>query len=641
MTTTDAINTTGAVFCEYPELIVLLGPPSADPPGDADTFESVYCSRVVQSAGGSRLDYADLTYLLDDHLKDRDQPASFARMIAIQLPDTVKTRLHLGDYVGESLKILKEGESLTAQSQLRSYHFGSPVVGYDVWSPISSSEEVIESDIIFNPTVDDVTLINMSSKIRDGKEGRLWTHPETSQTDDGALYQTVDREEWTLRRAVISICELLNPNEEFIRNPTYADIAVLVDAPAIRDVIIAMGTFLPQSLDMLLIPHGFNWYVDYDTATEKPQITVFKIGDGEEKTLFLQPPGEVLNLEWSNVNQLVIDNGIGDSANQVRVFGQFEEVEVTLPLYPAWDATHDSLTVDDLTKDGPEYAGKETVHRLWVANEAGDIDETESRWGISPTVPDLSAVFTRWTPHRRTLNEPLTFQGGTITGNKQRRPIFIEYSIDAGLTWEPAKDWGAKLCPDQIGILFDADSPPTELIDAGENARVRVTGTLFGDKRVEGLATKQAWAVNGRTVELVLNRPDKFQSRWRQTIGDFKSVFTDQSPLPEADERDDTEEILLYAETLRDQNHYADVTCEFRLPGWHLEYKIGDLISKIEGRELNLDASPANAPVARYVQIMERRFENGSGGPSTVLIVDRGIDENAASRMTQITRKKA
>jgi hypothetical protein len=66
--------------------------------------------------------------------------------------------------------------------------------------------------------------------------------------------------------------------------------------------------------------------------------------------------------------------------------------------------------------------------------------------------------------------------------------------------------------------------------------------------------------------------------------------------------------------------------CEFRLPGWHKEYKIGDLLTKVAGREISLDSAPSSAPLRRYVQIVERRFEmSATGGPSTVLIVDRGV----------------
>lgn len=127
--------------------------------------------------------------------------------------------------------------------------------------------------------------------------------------------------------------------------------------------------------------------------------------------------------------------------------------------------------------------------------------------------------------------------------------------------------------------------------------------------------------MNARVNEQVILAPEKFQRRWRQSSGAYASVLTGS-----ADERNDSTAIESYAEKIRDQNHYAEIDCEFRLPGWHKEYKIGDLITKVEGREISLDSAPSTAPTRRYVQIVERRFEmSTTGGPSTVLIVDRGV----------------
>ena len=132
---TDAINTTDALFVQYEDFTVLLGPETGDTPGPADTFENVYCSIVVQSAG-SRIDYAELQWELTESLADRNQPASFARMVQVELPDVDDTRLFLGDYVTEGFRVDQNGESLSATAQLRSYHYGVPVTGYRVWDAI-------------------------------------------------------------------------------------------------------------------------------------------------------------------------------------------------------------------------------------------------------------------------------------------------------------------------------------------------------------------------------------------------------------------------------------------------------------------------------------------------------------------------
>lgn len=634
---TDIINTTDALVAQYDEMIVNLGPVGGNPPGGNDLFDDVYCLRVVQSASGSRLDFAELIYNLDDHLINRSQPANFARMIDVRFPDAAKTLIHRGDYVREAATVEQSGESLTAQSQVRGYHFGNPLTGYDVFS-VATFSDFIHGDIVFNPMIDDRTLFNMSDKNRNGNatRGRLFTHPECVSGTVGETWQGQTREEWSLSQAVRAICWLLNSTEDFLLNPATAIIDVLLVGPSVRAVTIPIGTRLPQALDLLMIPLGFNWYIDYSTADGidgRPQIKIFQIGVGTAKEILFQLPGSVLNPAVSNVNQFATDNNIGDSFNVVTVLGEREEAECTFPLFAGWSATHDTLSIAGLDKDGADYVGHETVWRLFIANEAGDIDPSVARLGQSPTVPDLTGVFEYWVAHRRTLQEPLTYLAGTAaaaTALQVRQPHVVEYSTNAGTTWDAAPDgWTIKLCPDQIGILFDMKGIPEELYNAGSSARVRITGSVFADSRINHTATRNAWAVNGRTFENVIVKPEKFQYRFRNNAGTYQSVLTGES-----DTKDDTTEIQEFAEAIRDQNQYAEVDCEFRLPGWHLEYEIGDLITKIEGREISLDAAPANAPVNRYVQIVERRYEmTAGGGPSTVLIVDRGVDEQQGQRL--------
>ena len=620
----DTINTTDAIFQAYEELTVLLGPETGLAPSPSDTFEGVYCSIVVQSAG-SRIDYADLRWALDESLENRVQPASFARMVRVELPDVDSTLLHLGDYVSESFRIDQEGEYLTATSQLRPYHFGVPVTGYRVWDAIDSAERMIADNIVFNPTIDEKTVGNTSNKTRsdDGFYSRLWTHPELADSTIGETYQGQVKFEWTLFDAVESLCELLNPDEEFIKRPAEVDLDVLDDAPPLRNVVIEMGTYLPAALDKMLIPLGYNHWIDY--TQDKPQIVFFKIGEGEEKELKFPAVGSILDPGDANVNQLAVTNSIGDSFNKVTVFGDYETAEVTMPLFPGWPAESDAIDYADLAKDGAQYPTHVNAWRLWIANEAGDIDPAIERLGQTPVVPDLGTFFTIATPHRRTIGEPLTYQNDEEIGDnkKQRRPIRVEYSVDGGSTWQPTElqGWTIKLCPDQIGVYFDGHDVPQELYDAQSLARLRITGTVKGDYRVPGLAAKASYAVNARENEQVLLMPEKFQHKWRQTDGDFASKLTG-----DADEKFDQTEATTYAEKIRDQNHHAEIDCEFRLPGWHTEYKIGDLITKIAGREISLDAASPSSPVKRYVQIVERRFEmSQNGGPSTVLIVDRGI----------------
>lgn len=627
MATTDALNTTGAKVYVYPELKVYLGDSSGNAPPDVSpsVFSNVYCSRVVQSASGSRMDYAELSWRLTASLINRTQPANFARMIDVRIPTIgTETKIHRGDYVRESFQIENDSEILTAQSQWRPYHYGDSLQYYWVLVPGTSTLTRIFDDVVFNPIVDGKIKGNRSSVLRSIAGGSevsyLWIHPECADTATGETSVGQTRSLWTLLEATKAICELLNA-ETFCSDPNWtAAASTLSGAPSLQNVTIPIGTRLHEALDLLLIPLGFNWYLDYTTSM-KPRITLFKIGSGTTREIYFQAPGSSLNLEYSNTNKLTVDNAIGDAFNQVTICGDFERAEVTLPLYAAWASSGDTLTAFDLRKDGSEYAEHQTTWRLFIANEAGDISTTTSRFGQTPVMPALENVFTKYVPHRRVLEESLTLASGTT--QPQRFPQWLEYSVDSGTTWKPAEEsWTYKLCPDQIGVYFDGMDIPQELYDAGNDWRLRITGTVAGDSRITTTAAKTSNAVNGRVFEQVLALPEKFVKRWRQTSGTYASTLNTVGST--ADEQDDQTALNAYAVAMRNQNHFAEVDCEFRLPGWHTYYQIGDVITKIAGREISLNAAPVGSTVQRYVQIVERRFEMGPEGPSTVLIVDRG-----------------
>jgi len=627
MAYTDALNTTGAKFFIYPELSVYLGNSSGDPPPDTSpsVFTNVYCSRVVQSASGSRMDYAELSWKLTSSLINRTQPANFARMVDVRIPTVgTETKIHRGDYVRESFRIQNDEETLTAQSQWRPYHYGDALAYYWVLVPGTTTVTRIFDDVVFNPIVDGKIRGNRSSVLRSVAGGSevsyLWCHPECADTATGQTSVGQTRSSWTLIEAVKAICELLNV-ETFCVDPDWtAAAAVLSGAPTLQNVTIPIGTRLHEALDLLLVPLGYNWFLNYTNAT-KPQIKLFKIGSGTQKELKFQAPNSTLNLELSNVNQFAVDSAIGDAFNQVTILGDFERAEVTLPLYAAWAAAGDALTAFDLRKDGNDYEDHQTTWRLFIANEAGDISTTTSRFGQTPAMPTLSSVFANYTPHRRVLEEPLTLASGTT--QPQRYPHWLEYSVDTGTTWKPAEEsWSFKLCPDQIGVYFDGMDIPQELYDAGNNWRLRITGTVAGDSRLTTTANKTANAVNGRVYEQTFVMPTKFVKRWRQTTGTYQSKLNAVGSV--ADEQNDQYTLDAFAVALRDQNHFAEIDCEFRLPGWTVYYEIGDIITKIAGREISLNAAPVGSTVQRYVQIVERRFEMGKDGPFTVLIVDRG-----------------
>ena len=81
------------------------------------------------------------------------------------------------------------------------------------------------------------------------------------------------------------------------------------------------------------------------------------------------------------------------------------------------------------------------------------------------------------------------------------------------------------------------------------------------------------------------------------TVDGTMALFTDSA--------DDTAQMQEYLEHLRDVDDAADVSCSIVLDGVdHTEYQIGKLVTKVDGRNLNLSGTAAGVTPARNLQIV-------------------------------------
>ncbi|MCA9013603.1 MAG: hypothetical protein KDB01_27820, partial [Planctomycetaceae bacterium] len=99
-----------------------------------------------------------------------------------------------------------------------------------------------------------------------------------------------------------------------------------------------------------------------------------------------------------------------------------------------------------------------------------------------------------------------------------------------------------------------------------------------------------------------------------------------------ADVHDDRAAIIQFSKDILRPMLNAEFDGNFILPGWAHpnEYKIGDLITKINGREISLNQSADFTP--QYMQITGIEYElSDETGPQTRLIVDRGVREHFVS----------
>lgn len=632
MPNTNLINTAGAKHFVHPELTVRLSPDDQAPSLAAHRSSSLKCTRVVQSAGGRQSDSATLQWKASGPLTNRSQPADFANMVDILAPNVAsgmgatdsETRLILADY-SEEIEQVDSVERLTATAAFKPYHFGNVFKGQRWWDRVNDEDFTVDHSPTFNPMVDGRVIGNRSQdkKRDDGNDAFLWISPGASRTLISTAYsEHADNETWDLKEAVLAMCWECNPDETHVLNPTRSDLDALGTFPDLYDTRLKIGQYLPFYLDALLQPLGFNWFVDYDTghtandpdARNEPQLRVFRRWSGSEKQIYFQAPGSVLDLNNSNCNQYRVQRSIGDSVNEVTVLGGFEKAEVTIELQRTWPETDDALTASDLDKSNAssQFSMKPNVWRLWAAGEGGDFNTTR----VNNTTPDLSSVFDKWSARRRNIEEPFTWLDEE---NKERHPIRVEYSTDNGVTRKEAQFPNMLIAPDQIAVYFDGDLPPAELIDAGSAAKMWITGVVTGDSRLKHTATRQPHAVNGRVVTQTIEDPQRFRYHFKQLSGEFRSELSGA-----ADTQDDSAAIQAFAEETRDRQDSALLSCQFTLPGIHLEYKIGDLITAINGRAISLDAASSSAPASRYPQVIQREI-SFEGGPRTVLTLDRGV----------------
>ena len=439
-TTTDILNAAADRIHVYPSWVSRVSVDGTPPRGAAATAELVP-ERVQISAGGQNLDHASFRWALSSPLTDRQQPSEFSRMVDVLLPpvapDFAQRRLFVGDYTTESERYNSGGEELVAEAHTRNHHFGDQLQGELWYSPTITadgvSEVVANSLVRFNPRVDGRVLPNMNSVMTG--DAHYWIHPEASLTSNAENWSSQTASKWTLSHAVMAICAACNPDEVFIKNPTPGDLQPLEDAPDIEAVELPRGLYLPQYLDRLLHPLGCNWYVDYiceggdgwDSENKPlPRLRFFMRGDGDEKTIRVQVPGSTLDLHETNCHGYRVDRRIGDAFNAVRVMGSREKKEITLELFPGWLEDYDSLTTDDLVRSAAssQYEARPTVHRLWCANEAGDLTGLRTNAMPAGEPPALDSLFAVAVPHRRSAGPPLTYIGQD--GQQTRRDIKID-----------------------------------------------------------------------------------------------------------------------------------------------------------------------------------------------------------------------
>ncbi len=624
-------------------LAVFLGPENGLPPDSSDFVDWLVPITIEQTAGGAKDDYCEFAWDLDrsgERITDLETPTKFSRQVEVRvqndlLPPEEWQLVFWGDLTQQQIKVA-QGETVTVLGRIADYHFGLPCDGYDAWDYLTNTVVRVENDPIFNPLIDGVIEENRSGRTHPTSFYSLWVNPETIRTPNAqSLAGEVDAGPWNLADAVDSTCKLLNAGI-YLRNPDVVNAAILSDANPPTNISLKRGSYLPDYLDGLLPPHGFSWFVSHAQKTTDPddpdstlvserQIRIFKIGEGIRREVWFQFPGSALDLDEQNLRAFSMIHDVSQLANKIVGKGSLIAREVTIELYRGWSVADDDLTLDDLSADKenfPEtqyYAGKQDVWRSWLANEDGSISGLRPEDPVlqvfpTPTTPtDLSSVLGPSVPRRRALGRCLTRDA-----DGKRLPPQLEWFTPDSV-WEPApKHWTWTVMPDRIGVYFTGPTPPQELRRNALNVRLRITGTITGDARLTATANRRESSPNAREVVLHLDLPDRFHDR-QLASGDAwtgqdpstgeQTVFTSTMDQTNgADTREDSAALQSYVDTIQTTEESAVVSATLPIFGLDFSYEIGQIITAIEGRNINFNRNSRSAATSKHLQIMGRRF---------------------------------
>lgn len=596
-----------------PDVVVYLGPDDGTPPVvPRDRADALRPLRIVRSVGSRGLDYAEFAVdlgLLGIRLVDLQTPLQWNRVVEVRIEPTdgsPPTLLFSGELTRQSLRIDERTEAVLATARLEQYLFGAALRGEVRHDPVSDTYPTVEVDARFNPEIDGAILPNMSPEEHPDRATRLWLDPEAVRTTAAQSLQGSTPDFWTLSYACEAACWTTNPDETYVRNADAFDDAL---APPVRDVVLPIGALLPALLDRLLEPHGFGWWVrpSLDDGAAVRQIVVFRRGAGTEKAVRLQLPGERLDTSKSNLLRLEAATDLAATANLIDVVGALREREITIELYRGWEESGDALEPEDLDRTDPDsqYPAHRDAWRLWVANEAGDYTGLRTTVRPIPAVQDLAPVFApagTAAPQRRRLYDCLT-----LDAEGRRLPPQIEWWFSVDERWMPVPtEWQAVVLRDQIGVYFRGNQPPFDLVGEKADARIRVTGTIAGDDRIAARATSFGASANGRDVPLVIVAPERFVDRRVLASGGFKSRYADSGRPSVA--RTDTTEIQRFADDVARTEEPVGTQTACTISGLSTEYEIGDLITKVEGREISLSrTSLVGEPV--YPQVVRIEWD--------------------------------
>lgn len=619
------------------KFIVLLGDKNGDAPTVDDEAPWLVPLSASLTAGGGRLD--TLSFAVDlaraeIRLQDTTVPVGYHRQVELRRldEDGEPTEIVAWGMIAANSQEIELREQVGITARVDRFVFGEVLTQSSYWDPIAETERRVHLPVVFNPEIDDKIEPNRSDQT-DASRGdcHLFFHPESHRLQGAVDLQQQVADHWTLSEAAHWLIWNCNPEEKYITNPTLDDLQAAFaghDEGQLKNFPLPFGRYLPELLDALLTPFGFGWYLVHtlDAEDDDARKTTFKFyrrGEGSKVLLFQQAPGATIDPVKTTVERISASYDITRLANRIVGRGAMELREATFPLLPGWQAADDELDFEALDESQATAREKPFVGRKWILNEAADYDTYRDwieRFDLTPVLGASHIIRRR--KFLRCLSEHAAGDDADSNGYilewwDADQSEAVSHTSDTDPGWIKVR-WPYRVLEKECGVLFTGPTPPRELWDLfqedPESVHLRITASIEGDVALEAVAGRRPSSPNGEDVTLFLSVRDRFH--YRKVTAE--SIFADAP----ADEAEDQTALDNYCKAIRDQEDAAEVSLSVSLKGLnHPEYKIGQLVDKVEGRNLTFNANKPAVGQPRRLQIVGKNL-TFAGGQKTELLIE-------------------
>ncbi len=311
-------------------------------------------------------------------------------------------------------------------------------------------------------------------------------------------------------------------------------------------------------------------------------LVVYRVGGpGRVQNVRLQPAGEKLTPDKTNLWRGAISFKRRPSLRGVLALGQRKQYESTFNLSKGWDTSLETSRWRDFTRSqSPDWPGLSDVYRKWVLNEHSQYGQ--SPWNLSTY--NLSSLDS----DDFLINAPRSFQPciscdwtGASLG------IIAEFRLDSSSSWQrwTGPMWSSG---DECSISLTGDSLPSQYFQAAVagTIEVRVTATIISDVKLSAEVTGDAG-----NIRQVIDLADR--AAYRKVLP--SSAFYQHPSLPSAPQRDDTNMLNGIAWRLSSIISTGS-EAELILGSVDTSYRVGDIVTQIDGRNFELGSNTYTKP---------------------------------------------